>query len=512
MPAPETKTLIVTGATGFIGRYVVAAFQRQYRIHALGRKAPSEVHAPEAEGIIWHQVDLGDSAALQNTIRTIMAQGPVDYVIHLAAYYDLRGVEDPEYDRTNVEGLRHLLDLCRDVIKPRRFLFASSLAASDFPPRGTTLNEHSPLDGKHPYARSKKKGEALVNAYREHFPSVIFRLGAVYSDWCEFLTVFVFMSTWLSPSWRHRVLGGSGASALPYVHVREVILFLARLLEREQELGTVEVLIASPDEATSHRQLFDAACESFYGHKLQPVLMPKLLARIGMHGMDLMGRMLGERPFEQPWMADYIDRIMAVDASFTRSRIGWTPSPRFSIVRRMPFLVENYKTNSLEWHRRNVALMRTPNQAPHLRIMQLIEAHEQELVKRAVERTQAQDRKGTLPTFQGLSESELTLDARQSFLHLKNAVRTRERALFKDYCRDLAERRFKQGFPVQEVMDLVQLKHEICLRVLLDDPRVAGAEQAVHDQVNMAFRLGGDEIEDTYERLSGQFVPIEPPA
>jgi hypothetical protein len=30
--------------------------------------------------------------------------------------------------------------------------------------------------------------------------------------------------------------------------------------------------------------------------------------------------------------------------------------------------------------------------------------------------------------------------------------------------------------------------------------------------VNMAFRLGGDEIEDTFERLSGQFVPVEPPA
>ena len=35
---------------------------------------------------------------------------------------------------------------------------------------------------------------------------------------------------------------------------------------------------------------------------------------------------------------------------------------------------------------------------------------------------------------------------------------------------------------------------------------------AVVRRNEMFFRLGGDEIEDTFERLSGQFVPAEPPA
>lgn len=515
MPAPTAeapKTLLVTGATGFIGRYVVAALQRRFRIHALGRRAPAEARAPESEGITWHQVDLGDRVALEGVFRTIAATGGVDYVIHLAAYYDFAGREDPEYQRTNVDGLRHTLELCRDILKPRRFLFASSLAASDFPPRGTVLTEHSPLDGPHPYARSKREGEALVSAYREHFPVVIFRLGACYSDWCEFAPIFIFMGTWLSTSWRARILGGQGASALPYIHVREVVLFLARLLERESELGACEVLIASPDEATSHRQLFDAACESYFGHRVKPFLMPRLLVRPGMQGMDLMGRLLGERPFEQPWMADYIDRTMPVDASFTRSRLQWTPSPRFAIVRRMPFLVENLKTNGLEWHHRNLGMIRTATLAHHLRIFQLIEAHMDQLVQLTVERVKAPKRKDQLPNYQQLSAADLAWDAQQTFLHLKNAVRTKERGLFKTYCAEVAGHRFGQGFPMREVLDIVELKHQTVLRVLLDDPKVAGAEQAVHDMVNMAFRLGGDEIEDTFERLSGQFVPAEPPA
>ena len=32
-----------------------------------------------------------------------------------------------------------------------------------------------------------------------------------------------------------------------------------------------------------------------------------------------------------------------------------------------------------------------------------------------------------------------------------NAIRTREKAVFMSYCRDLAERRFSQGFRAEEV-------------------------------------------------------------
>jgi hypothetical protein len=157
-------------------------------------------------------------------------------------------------------------------------------------------------------------------------------------------------------------------------------------------------------------------------------------------------------------------------------------------------------------------MMKHPDLANHLRIFQRIEAHMEQLVALSVERTLAPKRAAQLPRYQRLSAQDLAWDAQQTYLHLKNAVRTKERGIFKTYCREIAEHRYRQGFPKEEVMAIVQLKHETCLRVLLDDPRMAGAEQAVHEMVNMAFRLGGDEIEDTFERLSGQFVPAEPPA
>ncbi len=45
---------------------------------------------------------------------------------------------------------------------------------------------------------------------------------------------------------------------------------------------------------------------------------------------DLAGRLTGERPFERPWMAEYIDTVMAIDASKTRARTGLGAAGRAS--------------------------------------------------------------------------------------------------------------------------------------------------------------------------------------
>ena len=50
-------------------------------------------------------------------------------------------------------------------------------------------------------------------------------------------------------------------------------------------------------------------------------------------------------------MARYIDLEMTIDASRTRASLGWAPRPRLELLRRLPFLIENLKTDPLEWNR-----------------------------------------------------------------------------------------------------------------------------------------------------------------
>lgn len=96
-------------------------------------------------------------------------------------------------------------------------------------------------------------------------------------------------------------------------------------------------------------------------------------------------------------------------------------------------------------------------------------------------------------------------------MHLKNSIRTREKALFKTHCEALAERRHAAGFTLGEVVDINEAKRDACLRVLLEDPRARGLEGPLIEAINGTFRLGIDQLYDSFEALDGGFVPAEPP-
>jgi nucleoside-diphosphate-sugar epimerase len=77
------KRLLVTGASGFIARYVLAALSQSndgYEVHALSRSAPAE-----QPGIFWHQADLL-SPRSDKIVREIGAT----HLLHLAWFTERR--------------------------------------------------------------------------------------------------------------------------------------------------------------------------------------------------------------------------------------------------------------------------------------------------------------------------------------------------------------------------------------------------------------------------------------
>ena len=257
--------LVVTGASGFVGRHLLEELKEDHRIVGLARRSQARSGAPVHPNITWHQADIGDRAAITPIFEEIERTGGADRLIHLAAHYDFTGEDHREYWRTNVEGLRHVLDLSRNL-GLKRFVFSSSTAACAFPAPGAALTEATPPDGDHLYAKTKAIGERMLGEYQDHFSSSIVRFAALFSDWCEYPPLFVFLETWLSKAWNARVLGGRGRSAIPYLHVDDLTLFFQELLHHGCELPPGTVLQASPDGATSHQELFDEAT-SLHFHK-----------------------------------------------------------------------------------------------------------------------------------------------------------------------------------------------------------------------------------------------------
>ncbi len=492
--------VLVTGSSGFLGRHLLDELKSDYRVFGIARRTPAYTGAPLHRNITWFQVDIRDRPGLKRVFRSILNEGGVETVIHLAAHYDFTGERHPDYQRTNVEGLRNVLDECRHL-DLRRFIFASSVAASDFRARSRVVDEETPADGSHYYAKSKRIGEAMLEEYERDVPSCIVRFAALFSDWCEYPPLFKFLETWLSNSWRRRVLGCRGLLGVPYLDVREAVQFLLRVMEMQDVLHSREILIASTDGSVTTRELFEDTTLHYFGTAAKPLFLPREVCRVGMYFREHVQSLLGDRPFERAWMASYFDRRLDVDASHTRRRLDWVPRERLSVRRRLPFMIENFKSEPLEWYRRNHMAMRAVDTSANLRIHQLLEKHEELICDTMSELMTGAEGQTLYPTYQQLAAEEREWNYRVAVRHLLDSVRTRDKTIYGSFCRDLAELRFAQGFHPKEVREALQTFRDVCLGILHGDEDAADLSEEIEKHVLMTMLYGCDQIEDAFDRL-----------
>jgi NAD(P)-dependent dehydrogenase (short-subunit alcohol dehydrogenase family) len=180
-------TYFVTGATGFIGRHLVARLlEREGDIHVLVRRGSRGKldgliarWGPQAEGRI-HAV-VGDLASprlgvFDETVQEL-GQGSIEHFFHLAAVYDMTA--DAERNRVaNVEGTRHAVQLANEL-GVGCFHHTSSIAVAGLYEglfREDMFDEGQRLD--HPYYLTKFESEQIARTHttvpwRVYRPSIV---------------------------------------------------------------------------------------------------------------------------------------------------------------------------------------------------------------------------------------------------------------------------------------------------------------------------------------------------
>ena len=180
---------LVTGATGFIGRNLVARLlQREGTIYALVRTG-SRGRLEElrtgwgADGarIVPVAGDLSQAGLGVSEEDMPAMRGEVDHFFHLAAIYDITaGAEAQEV--ANVEGTRHAVELA-GAIEAGCFHHVSSIAAAGLYRgewREDMFDEAERLD-TNPYFRTKHESERLVREECSR-PWRVYRPGIVVGD------------------------------------------------------------------------------------------------------------------------------------------------------------------------------------------------------------------------------------------------------------------------------------------------------------------------------------------
>jgi UDP-glucuronate 4-epimerase len=246
--------LLVTGASGFVGRAVVAqALKEGKPVTGLGR------NRPELD-IAFIECDLTDATRLESAL----ADKSFTHVLHLASLPGDTG--DPQQMvRVNVNGCLNMLE-CARKMRVRRFVLASSISAYEWYP-GTKFNppDYMPVDENHPcrpkdiYSTTKRMQELLVQTYHHQYelPTTVLRLTAIVGPqgrgggrgWREFAEK-------LDEGKRVQIPHLSADELCHYVDIRDVARMFLVAADHRQAVGEIfNCCGSSPTRGTGFIQI-----------------------------------------------------------------------------------------------------------------------------------------------------------------------------------------------------------------------------------------------------------------
>ena len=196
-------------------------------------------------------------------------------------------------------------------------------------------------------------------------------------------------------------------------------------------------------------------------------------------------------------MADYVDRKMEIDASRTRQLLGWQPTPRLSLLERLPFLLEHRRSNPLEWYRRNREALEHLQITPSFRTYRLLKKYESTIEQRLEAASlELETRPGT--AVQPPAEQRVW-DHRVTLRNLIVAVRSRENEPYLNWCGDLAERRLSEHASAEDVVADLRLLGAVMMATLREDPEGGQLGPALHDHIETTLEFGIDRVLEVYE-------------
>ena len=167
-----SRTVLVTGAGGFIGSHLVERLVRDgHQVRAFvrynGRDDRGHLDALDDDvrgSVEVARGDLKDPEAIRRAVRG------QSWVLHLGASIAIPySYENPlDVVQTNVNGTAHVLDACRDSDALDRVVLTSTSEVYGTAQR-VPIDESHPIHPQSPYAASKVAADALGQSYHRSF-------------------------------------------------------------------------------------------------------------------------------------------------------------------------------------------------------------------------------------------------------------------------------------------------------------------------------------------------------
>ena len=299
--------ILVTGATGFIGRHLTAALSKTHFVRCLVRKSSdTSVLSDSNTEIIYG--DLLDRNSLGPALDGI------DLVYHLAGEVHSRHIDD--YYKGNVLATQNLLEACKKT-GPKRMIFVSSIAVYKPLTAGNLLTEESECEPLTIYGRTKLAAEELIK--KCNIPWVIVRAPIVYGPYQPPVLNRLFLDAFNK---RKITIVGKGDNPRSFCFIGNLVNGLVLLAGKPDTNGKTYILSDNfpymPDEIIK-------TISALVGQKIMVVHLPNVLGDISWQIYKLMAKL-----FNLCFIELYALKTMQLhwecDISKAKKEIGYDPN------------------------------------------------------------------------------------------------------------------------------------------------------------------------------------------
>jgi len=234
----KTNTVLVTGATGFLGSYLVKALLRKsIPVKALGRDPKIGLELA-SYGADFRPVDLRDKDSMVSVCENVWA------VIHCGALSSAWGKYQDFFD-INVTGTKNVIKGClHKGVKKLIYISSPSVMSVHGAQIGLTEEHPLPKNFVSEYSQTKAYGELEVaKAGKKGLKTVIIRPKAIYGpgDRSVFPRIIEAISKGRLP------IFGQGRAMTNLTHVTDVVEAIILALESEKASGKTYIITGDED-------------------------------------------------------------------------------------------------------------------------------------------------------------------------------------------------------------------------------------------------------------------------
>ncbi len=327
------KKILITGASGFIGSFLVEeAIKRNYSTFAGIRKSSSKEYLTN-NNTHFIEFNFSNENALDKSLQEFTTQhGKFDYIIHTAGLTKAKKNED--YFEVNFENTKRFVQsLQKNSLVPEKFVYISSLAS--FGPSENELpiqqkQAQKPLTA---YGDSKRKAEEFL-MQTTNFPSVIINPTAVYGPREKDFFLLI-----KSIEKHFEIYIGSKKQMLSFVHVYDLVnaIFIA------MESSVINQRILVSDFKVYNPEIVNQIIKKIMNKKTISFTIPKYPTRLLASITESIGKLSGSIPIlNRERLKEFEAMNWSIDCTELKE-LGFEPT----------YTLDNGLQQTIQWYQEN---------------------------------------------------------------------------------------------------------------------------------------------------------------